>query len=257
MAKVKQQVQAPRKRPVQAPKRREQTPRRRQASPRVLIAAAAVLLAVGVGVGIGVALTGSSSSSLKQVPAVGNLLRGIPQQGNVLGSPSAPVKLVEYVDMQCPYCDAFSRRVFPGLVRNYVRPGTVKMVVRPLAFIGQDSVRGRNAILAAGRQGKLFNLMELLYFNQGAENTGWLSENTVTRAGTAVGLDLGRFNTDRSSSSVATAASSFDALARSQRIHSTPTVLVGRTGGTLSEVQLASPTDAASVVNAIQLLSGQ
>jgi protein-disulfide isomerase len=254
MAKVKQQ--APRKRPVQAPKTRASKPAGRQASPRVLLAAAAVLVAVAAGIGIGIAVAGSSSSSVKQVSTVHRMLDGIPQHGNTLGSPSAPVTLVEYVDMQCPYCDAFSRQVFPGLVQNYIRPGTVKMIVRPLAFIGPDSVRGRNAVLAAGRQDKFFNLMELLYFNQGTENTGWLSESIVKRAATAVGLDRAKFDTDRNSSSASTIASVYDTLARQQKVHSTPSIFVGKTGGTLNGVQLSSPTDAASVENAIQLLSG-
>jgi protein-disulfide isomerase len=183
------------------------------------------------------------------------MFRGIPQHGNTLGSPSAPVTLVEYVDMQCPYCDAFSRQVLPGLVQNYVRPGTVKMIVRPLAFIGPDSVRGRNAVLAAGKQNKFFNLMDLLYYNQGTENTGWLSESMVKRAATAVGLDLARFDSDRNSSSASTIGAVFDSLARQQGVRSTPSIFVGKTGGTLNGVQLSSPTDAASVEAAIQLLS--
>jgi protein-disulfide isomerase len=255
MANVKQQ--APRKRPVQAPKPRAPQPRRRQASPRVLIAAAALIVAVAAGVGIGVALSGSGSSSaaLKNTSTARTMLRGIPQHGNTLGSPSAPVTLVEYVDMQCPYCDAFSREVLPGLVQNYVRPGTVKMIVRPLAFIGPDSVRGRNAVLAAGKQDKFFNLMDLLYYNQGTENTGWLSESMVKRAATAVGLDREKFDSDRNSSSATTIGSAIDTLARQQNVHSTPSIFVGKTGGTLNGVQLSSPTDAASVEAAIQLLS--
>jgi protein-disulfide isomerase len=252
--------QTPRKRPVQAPKARAPKQRRRQASPRVLLVAAVAVLAIG-GIGVGVALSNSSSnsssSSLNHVATVRTMLKGIPQHGNVLGSPSAPVTLVEYVDMQCPFCDAFEKQVFPILLDNYVSQGTVKMVVRPLAFIGPDSVRGRNAVLAAGRQDKLFNLMQLLYYNQGTENTGWLNEGMVRRAATAVGLDLAKLDAARSSSSISNAANSFVSLARSQGVHRTPTILVGKAGGTLNEVQLSSPTDAASVESAIQLLASQ
>jgi protein-disulfide isomerase len=212
-------------------------------------------------VGLGVALAGgssgkSSSSPLKNVSTVRTLLSGIPQHGNVLGSASAPVTLIEYVDMQCPYCDAFEKQVFPGLVRSYVRPGKVRMVIRPLAFIGPDSLRGRTAVIAAGRQDKFFNLMELLYFNQRTENTGWLSQSIVNRAATAVGLDVAKLAADQKSAGVSRAASGFDSLAKSQGVHSTPTVLVGKTGGTLRGVQLNSPVDATSVVDAIQLTSG-
>jgi len=245
------------KRPVQAPKVRGSQPRR-QASPRILLVASAVFVLLAVGIGVGIALAGndSSSSSLKDVANARALFRGIPQQGNVLGKASAPVTLVEYVDMQCPYCDAFAKQVLPTLVPTYVRNGDVKMIVRPLAFIGPDSVRGRNAVIAAGRQNKFFDLMELLYLNQGTENTRWLSEDLVKRAGAAVGLDAARFDKTRNAPAVGDAATAFDAVAQADKVHRTPTILVGKTGGTLQEVQLQSPTDLASVANAIQLVSG-
>lgn len=211
---------------------------------------------MAVGVGVGVAVAGSSSSSLREVGTVKTMLAGIPQHGNSLGLPSAPVTLVEYVDLQCPYCDAFEKQVFPQLIRQYVRPGTVKLVVRPLAFIGPDSIRGRNAVVAAGRQGRFFNLMELLYFNQGTENTGWLSNAMVDRAAGAVGLDVAQLDAARRSASVSAASRAFEGLARTQGVHSTPTILVGRSGGTLHTVQLDSPTDFGSIVSAIQLVAG-
>ena len=71
------------------------------------------------------------------------LFEGIPQHGNVLGYASAPVTMVEYVDLQCPYCRAFETEVMPTMIRRYVRTGKLKVEARPLAFIGPDSERGR------------------------------------------------------------------------------------------------------------------
>jgi protein-disulfide isomerase len=50
------------------------------------------------------------------------MLRGIPQHGPWLGRKDAPLTLVEYVDVQCPYCARFSHDVFPAVVRKYVAP---------------------------------------------------------------------------------------------------------------------------------------
>ena len=80
------------------------------------------------------------------------LLRGIPQQGTALGSPDAPVTLVEYADLQCPYCAQWARDAFPELVRDYVRTGRVRIVFRGLAFLGPDSDAALRAALAAGQQ---------------------------------------------------------------------------------------------------------
>jgi protein-disulfide isomerase len=102
------------------------------------------------------ALIGASQlDAREEKPAVApatTLLRGIPQQGTALGSPSAPVTLIEYADLQCPYCGEWARNVFPQLVREYVSSGKLRIVYRGLAFIGPDSYTALQTAVAAGQQ---------------------------------------------------------------------------------------------------------
>src|SRR2546423_12689290 len=44
-----------------------------------------------------------------------SLLRGIPQHGTIVGEARAPVTLVEYADLQCPYCGEWARTTLPVL----------------------------------------------------------------------------------------------------------------------------------------------
>jgi len=37
-----------------------------------------------------------------------------------LGSPFAKVLMVEYIDLQCPFCQQFETQVFPDIVAKYV-----------------------------------------------------------------------------------------------------------------------------------------
>ena len=226
----------------------------------VILAIAAVLA---------VALGGSSSSSLKDVPAVGSLstgppgasdvqtmLKGIPQSGTTLGSSIAPVTMVEFIDPQCPYCQEFETQVLPDVIKRYVRTGKVKIQMQPWAFIGPDSFRGQAAELAAAEQNKAFNYTALLYDNQGEENTGWLDDNMVATIASGVpGLKVHTLLDARSSSAVKAAQAKVDASAKAYDVTGTPTLFVGKSGARGTQVNLTGPTDEASVIQAINAAS--
>src|SRR5581483_3911667 len=89
--------------------------------------------------------------------ATQKLFRGIPQTLNVLGDPKAPVTMVEFGDLQCPFCREYAIKALPAIVDEYVRPGKLKLVFTGLAFIGPDSEAALRATYAAGLQGKLWN----------------------------------------------------------------------------------------------------
>ena len=58
-------------------------------------------------------------------------------------------------------------------------PGKVRLVFGGLAFLGPDSEQALRFALAAGRQGKLWNAVHLLYANQGPENSGWVTDELL------------------------------------------------------------------------------
>jgi protein-disulfide isomerase len=239
--------------------------RRRQASPRVLAAAGALLVLAVIAAVLGFTFARGGDSSSASVPARGslvnalpgarevqNLLKGIPQHGNVLGNPKAPATLVEYIDLQCPYCQQFETQAMPTLIKLYVRTGKARVEMRPIAFIGPDSRLGRLAAIAAGRQNKMFNFAELLYVNQGVENTGWLRDSLITSAAASIpGVNVPKLLAERNSTATKDSAGTFDRLSTRDAVSATPTILVGKTGGSLRRVSLSSPSDAGSVAAAL------
>jgi protein-disulfide isomerase len=237
----------------------------RQASPRALaigggIAALAIVVVVlvivltGGGSSVGPLPTqGSLVNALPGATDVRSLLKGIPQNGLVLGSPAAPVTMVEYIDLQCPFCQRFETQAAPSLINRFVRTGKVKIEARPLAFIGPDSIRGRNAMIAAGLQAKAFNFAQLLYDNQQTENTGWLDDRMLAAAAKSIpGLNPKLLFSVRNSSGVKAQATLIDSKAQADGINATPTIFVGKSGAKPKLVKLSSPTDGAAVANAIQ-----
>ena len=93
-----------------------------------LAAAAAFVVVIAVVVAIVVSQNQGSggSANLAEVGQVDSLLKGIPQQGAMLGDPKAKASLYEYGDLQCPVCKEYSEQVLPQLIAGPVRSGDGK-----------------------------------------------------------------------------------------------------------------------------------
>jgi protein-disulfide isomerase len=192
--------------------------------------------------------TGSSSAPAG-VAEARTLLAGIPQRDVVLGRPGAPVRVIEFADPQCPFCRDFAVRRLPALVRGPVRSGRVRLEFRTLAFIGADSEKAARFIEAAGLQNRLWYAVEMLYANQGAENSGWVTDALLRSIAAAIpGLDVQRALAAAASAQVAARLRANARLATQHGVSSTPTFLVGR-GSSLRAVgadQLTAAVQAAS-----------
>jgi protein-disulfide isomerase len=250
--------QARRQRQAQAPRPPVRSTEGRRASPMVLLVALAGFLGIGAAVVLILVVGGNGSGSssttgtLPDANVIAQQFDGIPQAGNVLGKKTAPVTMVEYIDLQCPVCRAFETDVMPSIIDRYVRTGKLKVEARPIAIIGPDSERGRRAMIAAERQNRAFNFAQLLYFNQGAENSGWLDDSIVAAAARSIpGVNVKALQDAMNSSSVADEAQTYDQEAQTDQVGGTPTVLAGKTGGKLATVTPGGSPDVAALSAAI------
>jgi len=200
-----------------------------------------ILVAVSSSGGGSTASTSSSASSsaVAGTQASRSLLNGIPQKGLTLGNANAPVRVLEFADLQCPFCRDYTTGVMPGLVQKYVRTGKVRMEFHALAFIGPDSVRAARVAEAAAQQNKLWNVADLAYHNQGAENSGWATDGKLRSIAAAVpGLDVNQVFAARNSAAVTAQLKAASDLATRSGVNETPTFLVGR-GSSLKAVDAA------------------
>src|SRR6478672_9457658 len=90
----------------------------------------------------------SAGSGSKDAAAIEQQLKGIPQHGTVLGDPKAKVTVVEFGDLQCPVCQAFSTQITPGIISDLVRPGTANYEFRQYTLIAPDPTAAAKAALA-------------------------------------------------------------------------------------------------------------
>ncbi|HXV34614.1 MAG TPA: thioredoxin domain-containing protein [Gaiellaceae bacterium] len=246
---------AKRKKPARVPVAPRAKAKQRQApllTRRRVLVVALIAAAVAVGL-VGASLLsargsedeggggGDGSTAIAGGADVELLLDGVPQEGVVIGTADAPVTLVEYADFQCPFCADWALQTFPVLVNEYVRDGRLRIEFRGLSFIGEDSEEALRAALAAGEQGKLWNVVDLVYTNQGAENSGWVTDDFLRAVGATVpGLDVDRMMDGRDAAEVTAAIEEAAAAAQADGVSGTPAFLLGPTGGELEALAISS-----------------
>jgi protein-disulfide isomerase len=99
------------------------------------------------------------------------LLNGIPENGNTLGDPNAPVTITEFGDLVCSTCDYFAVSSEPLLIADDVRDGKAKLVYRAAETAsatanGNEFVNTQVAARAAGLQDKEWYFLIILYDEQ-------------------------------------------------------------------------------------------
>jgi protein-disulfide isomerase len=137
-------------------------------------------------------------ANVEEASTVNSLLKGIPQEGLVLGEKSAPVELIEFGDLQCPVCKAFSENVLPQVIENQVQAGKAKIDFRNFRIISDESIPAGAAAIAAGAQGRGWNYLELFYRNQGEERSGYVTDDFMTSIANGAGVaSIAKWNEDR------------------------------------------------------------
>jgi len=225
---------------------------------RLLLLAAALGAAAIVAVVLILVSTGSTSSSPPTTTASAtprlesSIFAGIPQHGDTLGKPTAPATLTVFEDPQCPFCRQWNIDTLPTVVDQYVKTGRIKLVYRGIVVIGGNSVAGLRAIAAAGKQNKLWNMVEALYERQGSENSGWITLGVIRDAAGEIHADAAKLIRDADSKSVTALLNQTAKQASSLGINGTPTFAIQKPLGTLQQLQVSSlePSDFTAALDA-------
>jgi protein-disulfide isomerase len=178
--------------------------------------------------------TQATEHGLRGAASLESRFAGVPQRGAVLGRADAPVTLVEFADLQCPFCARFDRAVLPAVIEEFVRPGRLRIELRPVSFLGPDSSTGAAATVAAGYQNRMWQFADLFYRNQGAENSGYATPAFLGRVARAAGLDFERWERESNSRRLVATLEGNARAAHTARVNGTPNFRLGRTGGVLT-----------------------
>jgi protein-disulfide isomerase len=113
-----------------------------------------------------------------------------------LGRPDAPVTIVQYASLSCPYCRKFQIEAFPQLKAAYIDTGKVRYVLRAEFPIGKQSGVATIALRCAP-QDKYF----LLYDKLMREQAAWVSQevrpDAIFKVASQVGMTRAQFDSCR------------------------------------------------------------
>lgn len=196
--------------------------------------------------------SGGDSSNIVGAKRVDHLLAGIPQKGMVLGNPGAKVKVIEFGDLQCPFCKGYSEEVLPQVIEKRVQSGEATLDFRNFTIIGPQSKPAGAAAIAAGEQGRGWNFVELFYRNQGTEDSGYADDEFLTAIARAAGVaDLRKWDQARRSKAVTARVEATNAEAENLGFAGTPSFALEGPGANGVEA-IDTPSSADALESAIE-----
>lgn len=112
------------------------------------------------------------------------------KRDHISGALSAPLEIVEYGDYQCPYCGM----AYPIIKQIQKALGEkLRLVFRnfPLSDMHENALNAARAAEAAAKQGKFWEMHDMLY-----ENQQQLYPASLDRYAAKLGLDMLQFKKD-------------------------------------------------------------
>lgn len=222
----------------------------------VVVIVAAIVISSGTG-GKAPPKAGSPQS-IATVNRVNSLLNGIPQKGNTLGNPNAPIQVTEYGDLECSACDQFALATSVNtsagvagsgienqLISSYVRTGKASLVYRSMETATADGVTPgmwgtqQAGALAAGLQNKAWYYIELFYNEQQPEGTDYVTPAFLDAIARQIpGLDYSKWASDlKGDSSLTSQVTSDGDTAQQLGYKYTPTIVVKGPKGEAQPIQ--------------------
>lgn len=217
-----------------------------------IIGVAAFLGVLAIAVVAYISLTGNDEPT-KASSDVDQLLADIPQSGDLLGDPDAPVTLVEFADLQCPACQQASEEIIPDVISGPVRSGKANYEFNNWAILGPDSVTAAKAALAAQEQNRLQQFVENFYANQGIEGTGYVTDDFLRDIAEKAGIpDIDKWEAARELPKWDEALLEVDNTAVDAGFTGTPTFAIKNADGSLDQINAVSADDVIKAINQAQ-----
>ena len=136
----------------------------------------------------------------------------------IAGNPDGDVSVVEFFDYNCGFC----KRALPEVVKLIGNDGKVRVVLKELPIFGEESEAAAKAALAAGKQGKYFEMHQKLFTEPGKAD-----KDKALRVAGELGLDVPQLEKDMEDPSIQQSLDQTKDLAQKLGLQGTPLYLIG------------------------------
>jgi protein-disulfide isomerase len=201
----------------------------RKRSPNTVFYVALAALAVA---GLGTLGYVASRGNDRQVVTLDPNLPAVQSEGYVLGSPSAPIEVIEFADFECPACAQFATLHEHDVRTRLVQPGQIRLrfLDYPLVEIGhRNSPTASLAAACANEQGKFWEMHDAIFATQDR----WATQATrnprsvIDPLARQVGLDVARYQQCMDAQKFLANIQAHRRAAERYKVRSTPSFVIG------------------------------
>lgn len=142
--------------------------------------------------------------SIKPIAEVVSVNVDLPStyDNNTMGDPNAPIKIEEFSDFQCPFCDRFHTETEDLLKQYYIDTGKVYFVYHSMGNWVSQNIGGLRtesqdaaaAAYCAGDQNKFWDMHAHLFANVLGEDVGSFTDQRLVAIAETAGLNMDEFN---------------------------------------------------------------
>jgi protein-disulfide isomerase len=162
----------------------------------------------------------SAARAAASLPATAEIL-----SERVLGNPDEPVPMVEYASLTCPHCANFAKETLPGVKKDYIDTGKVKLIYRDFPL---DNLALRASMMArCAPKERYFGLIETLFATQANWARSSDPSAALQRLGSVVGLNAETYEACVTNREIFDGIVAMrDKAEKEQKVKSTPAFLV-------------------------------
>jgi protein-disulfide isomerase len=152
------------------------------------------------------------------------------------GEATAPVAIIEYADIECPFCRHFEHDIYPRVFDDYIKAGKARLYYRDMPLpIHEHAVPAARAVHCAGEQGKFWEMHDSLFVDKIAipgpnGRSSGLTASDIDGSAAKLGLDTAKLDACMASPRFADVIKRSTEEAAKMNIEGTPTFVIGTAG---------------------------